>query len=269
VRFLDWKVSRINKLISAKKKQIVLLQEQREVVVQTVFDNISAKTLPCRHLATFQNGISESGSYFVDGNHPFVNYSDVYKNDVLPSFVCGTAKSNEKQQTVYSVQEGDVFFTRTSETLDEVGLTSICFETLEKAVFSGFLIRMRPKQGILDKNYSRYYFRSKKVRDYFTKEMNSVIRASLGQNVLKNLPVVLPALSEQRAIANRLGNKINTFDKLTFAIAKEISLLLEYRTRLISDVVTGKIDVRGVAIPEYETVEEAAVGEELTETEEV
>jgi type I restriction enzyme S subunit len=255
VRFLDWKVSRINKLINAKKKQIALLKEQHEAVIQNVFNNISAKIVPCRHLAIFQNGISESGSFFVDGKYPFVNYSDVYKNDVLPHALKGTVKSNKKQQSVYSVLEGDVFFTRTSETLDEVGLTSICFETLEKAVFSGFLIRMRPKQGVLDKNYSRYYFRSKNVRDYFTQEMNSVIRASLGQNLLKNLPVILPSLSEQKVIAERLNCYTSKFDKLMIFIEKEMALLQEYRTRLISDVVTGKMDVRNIVVPEYEVAE--------------
>jgi type I restriction enzyme S subunit len=52
---------------------------------------------------------------------------------------------------------------------------------------------------------------------------------------------------------------------MTAAIEREISLLHEYRTRLISDVVTGKLDVRGVAVPEYEAVEEV-VQEELAQT---
>jgi type I restriction enzyme S subunit len=215
VRFLDWKVSQIDKLINAKKRQIALLNEMKQVIIQDTFDSLSTRAVPCRHLAMFQNGISESGDFFIDGEYPFVNYSDVYKNDILPRFLEGTAKSNPKQQAVYSVLEGDIFFTRTSETLDEVGLTSVCFETIEKAVFSGFLIRMRPKQGVLEKNYSKYYFRSKNVRDYFTREMNSVIRASLGQNLLKNLPVILPALSEQKAIAERLDHDTRAFDKLT------------------------------------------------------
>jgi type I restriction enzyme S subunit len=176
--------------------------------------------------------------------------------------VKGAAKSNAKQQAVYSVLEGDIFFTRTSETLDEVGLTSVCFETIENAVFSGFLIRMRPKHGMLDKNYSRYFFRSKNVRDYFTQEMNSVIRASLGQNLLKNLPVILPALSEQKAIAERLDNKTDNFDKLMTAIEREIILLEEYRTCLISDVVTGKIDVRDVIVPKYEVTKKVSVYED-------
>jgi type I restriction enzyme S subunit len=113
---------------------------------------------------------------------------------------------------------------------------------------------MRPKQGVLDKNYSRYYFRSKNVRDYFTQEMNSVIRASLGQNLLKNLPVILPPLSEQEVIAKRLNCYTSKFEKLMIFIEKEIILLQEYRTRLISDVVTGKMDVRNIVVPEYETI---------------
>jgi type I restriction enzyme S subunit len=264
VRFLDWKVAQINKLISAKKKQLELLQEQQHVVIQSVFDGISAESVPCRHLAIFQNGISESGNFFIDGDYPFVNYGDVYKNGVLPIVVQGTAKSNTKQKVTYSILEGDIIFTRTSETIDEVGLTSVCYKTIDNAVFSGFLIRMRPKQGVLDKRYSRYYFRSKRVRDYFTKEMNSVTRASLGQNLLKNLPVLLPELSEQQIIAEKLDIKTNAFDKLTNTIKKEIFLFQEYRTRLISDTVTGKIDVHGIEIPEFdETID--IIEEHITE----
>jgi type I restriction enzyme S subunit len=118
---------------------------------------------------------------------------------------------------------------------------------------------MRPKQGVLDKNYSRYYFRSKNVRDYFTQEMNSVIRASLGQNLLKNIPVILPPLSEQEVIAKRLNCYTSKFDKLMISIEKEILLLQEYRTRLISDVVTGKMDARNIVVPEYEKIKDVSL----------
>jgi type I restriction enzyme S subunit len=136
-----------------------------------------------------------------------------------------------------------------------VGITSVCQTTIDNAVFSGFLIRMRPKPDVLNIGYSKYFFRSKHVRDYFTKEMNSVIRASLGQNLLKNLPVLLPSLIEQERIAALLDSKCETVESLIAATNSEITLLHEYRTCLISDVITGKLDVRDILITEYETVE--------------
>ena len=167
----------------------------------------------CRYLGTFQNGINESGVFFTAGT-PFVNYSDVYKNEILPHIINGKAKSNPKQQETYSVENGDIFFTRTSETIDEVGLTSVCNETIPQAVFSGFLIRFRPKIGIFDNMYAKYFFRSKRVRDYFTQEMNLVTRVSLGQTLIKNLPILLPDLEVQREVSRQLDERCTIIEKL-------------------------------------------------------
>jgi|GEM_PF-185311 len=253
VRFLDWKVSQVNKLINAKKKQIGLLQEFRQAIIEDVLSEISAPNILCRHLGFLQNGISESGDFFTQGT-PFVNYGDVYKNPMLPTSVIGKAKANPKQQETYSVKKGDIFFTRTSETIDEVGLTSVCGETIPEAAFSGFVIRFRPKPNLLNNHYAKYFFRSKRVRDYFTQEMNLVTRVSLGQTLLKNLPVLLPKMDAQCAISQALNKKCNCVDSTMDRLSNEITLLGEYRTRLISDVVTGKMDVRNVVVPKYESV---------------
>ena len=253
VRYLDWKASQINKLINAKRRQIELLGEQRQVVIENEFASISAKYMSCRYLGLLQNGISEAGDFFTAGT-PFVNYGDVYKNDMLPATVTGVAKANEKQQKTYSVKKGDIFFTRTSETIDEVGFTAVCDETIPQAVFSGFVIRFRPNKDTFHNLYAKYYFRSKRVRDYFTQEMNLVTRVSLGQTLLKNLPILLPDFETQRTIAQRIDKKCKIIDKLVDKLNDEITLLGEYRTRLISDVVTGKLDVRGVTVPDYATV---------------
>jgi len=267
VNYLDWKVSRINKLINAKRWQIALLQEQRQSVIEKVLSDIVAPNLLCRYIGTLQNGISESGDFFTSGT-PFVGYSDVYKNDVLPPIVNGTANATEKQQETYSVKKGDILFTRTSETIDEVGLTSVCNETIPQAVFSGFVIRLRPKSELLHNTYAKYFFRSKRVRDYFTQEMNLVTRVSLGQTLLKNLPVLLPDMETQWIVADKLKKQCRAIDTLATKLNEGIVLLSEYRISLISDVVTGKLDVRGLVVPEYEKVEDTAGDGEIEDMEE-
>ena len=57
---------------------------------------------------------------------------------------------------------------------------------------------------------------------------------------------------EQIEIAQHIEAEVEKIDRAIPIIQKEINLLREYRTRLISDIVTGQIDVRGIAIPEYE-----------------
>lgn len=74
-----------------------------------------------------------------------------------------------------------------------------------------------------------------------------------------DLPLI--PLEEQKAIAEYITAEVAKIDNALPVFQKEIELLREYRTRLISDVVTGQIDVRDVVIPEYtpeEDVESSA-----------
>jgi type I restriction enzyme S subunit len=162
----------------------------------------------------------------------------------LPFEVRGLARSTESDKEYYSVLEGDVFFTRTSETIEEIGLASTCLQTIENAVFAGFLIRFRPIPHVIDKNFSKYYFRSHIPRIFFIKEMNLVTRASLSQELLKSLPVLLPSLNEQKQIGAFLDRKIEEFDTLIVNISNAVLKLKEYRQSIISEAVTGKIDLR-------------------------
>jgi type I restriction enzyme S subunit len=199
-----------------------------------------------RYLGKCQNGINIDGDAFGSG-YPFISYGDVYKNKALPSKVKGLVQSTAKDREVYSVESGDVLFTRTSETIDEIGFTSVCHNDMDNAVFAGFLIRFRPKENAINPLYSEYYFQNEKLRSFFVKEMNLVTRASLSQELLKRMPVTIPPVEEQKEIAEYISNK----DKLISTLANEaknsIDLLKEHRTALISAAVTGKIDVREVA----------------------
>ena len=199
-----------------------------------------------RYLGELQNGISKSAQYFGKG-FPFVSYSDVYKNEEIPNEVNGKLESTTSERELYSVKEGDVFFTRTSETIEEIGFASTCFSSIEDSTFAGFLIRFRPNEKMLYKGFSKYYFRSNIHRRFFVKEMNIVTRASLSQELLKQLPVLIPPINEQKKIYNFLNRKISDIDKLIIDIGVQINNLNEYKKSLISEIVTGKIDVRNEA----------------------
>lgn len=276
VRFLDWKVSTINKLISIKRKQARMLEEQEKQIISNAvlhgLHNLPQKDSGNRWIGcipldwdiiklgkfcSFQNGISESGSFFTSGT-PFISYGDVYRHLELPKTVNGVARSNKQQQETFSVREGDIFFTRTSENIEEIGMATICKYTIEKAVFSGFVIRCRPRKSIVDIDFMKYYLQIPAIRNHFSSMMNIVIRASLGQNLLKQMPVVIPPIDEQKEIAAFLDVQHSKFVALMDTIKKEIDALVELKNRLIADAVTGKIDVRGIEIPEYEFVEEEA-----------
>ena len=194
-------------------------------------------------LGGLQNGISQSGDYFgEDFLYPFVSYPDVYKNMEIP-YPSGRANSTIEDRTRYSVREGDVLFTRTSETIEEIGFAATCINTITNAVFSGFLIRFRPNSERLYKGYSKYYFRSNIHRAYFVKEMNLVTRASLSQDLLKNLFVLIPFIAEQQSIASYLDTKCAEIDDLIAIKQSKIEELKEYKKSVIYEYVTGKKEV--------------------------
>ena len=195
-----------------------------------------------RNVGDTQNGISKSSEFFGKG-FPFVSYSDVYKNYSLPFAVSGLVESTPEEQARYSVKEGDIFFTRTSETIEEVGFSCVCEKDIPNATFAGFLIRVRPFSDKLYTPYAKYYFRSSHLRFYLVKEMNLVTRASLGQSLLKSMPVLLPPLEEQKEVADYLDAKCAEIDGL---IAKKEQLVKElesYKKSLIYEVITGKREV--------------------------
>ena len=273
VRFLDWKVSEINRLIRIKKDQINGYREyEKKVINDKVLYGLQEaplresgnywvgkiptnwKIIKLGKFCSFQNGISESGNFFTSGT-PFVGYSDVYRHLEIPKYVKGVAKANEQQQEIFSVRKGDIFFTRTSESIEEIGMAAVCKHTIKDAVFSGFLIRCRPRMPLINEDYMKYYLQIPAVRNHFSSMMNIVIRASLGQNLLKQMPVVVPPLKEQKEIAEFLDAMHERFLRLITTNEEEISMLEVLRSTLISDVVTGKIDVRNIPVPAYEHVD--------------
>lgn len=196
-----------------------------------------------RYIGNCQNGISKGAEAFGSG-YPFISYSNVYRNFVLPKIATEFIETTKEERELYSVQVGDVFFTRTSETIEEIGFSSVCEKTIPNATFAGFLIRFRPynTKEIIPK-YSKYYFRANIHRAFFVKEMNLVTRASLGQGLLKRLPVILPNIQEQEEIADYLDIKCAEIDKLIEKKEQLISELETYKKSLIYEYVTGKKEV--------------------------
>lgn len=261
-KYLDKKTSQIETLISKKEELIETLKASRtklisETVTKGLDKNVPMKDsgvewigdIPShynvkklRYLGNLQNGISKGSEEFGFG-YPFVSYGDVYKNINISNEVEGLVNSSKEDRRIYSVIEGDVFFTRTSETIEEIGFASTCLKTIQNATFAGFLIRFRPNTNELYKGYSKYYFRSNIHRKFFVKEMNLVTRASLGQNLLKNLPVVIPSYEEQIEISNYLDKQVTIIDNSITKIQEQIEILKRAKQKLITEVVTGKIDV--------------------------
>lgn len=264
VEILDDKIDKIDALIANENKQIERLEQYKKAIITKAVSkgldsNVRMKDsgiqwigkIPChwelqrvKNIGNTQNGISKSGDSFGKG-YPFVAYGDVYKNYSLPEHVDGLIDSTMEERRNYSVIAGDIFFTRTSETIEEVGFSSVCEKTINDAVFAGFLIRLRPyqKDSLILTNFAKYYFRSELLRRYIVKEMNLVTRASLGQDLLKAMNVVLPSKNEQQQIADYLDEKCEKINRIIEIKKSKIEKLQDYKKSLIYEYVTGKKEV--------------------------
>lgn len=167
------------------------------------------------------NGLSKGGKFFGSG-YPFLSFSIIFNNWFIPNELSNLVQSTDKEQESYSIKEGDVFITRTSETADELGMSCVALKDYPKATYNGFCKRMRQYNHDIEVNpkYIGYYLRNPNFRLHFQAFSGSMsTRASLTNEALLGLTVKLPPLPTQQKIADilsslddkiELNNKINT-----------------------------------------------------------
>lgn len=170
-------------------------------------------------LYKMSSGISTKPSQAGHG-HPFLSFKDVFKNYFLPEELESLMNTSIKEQEIYSIKEGDIFLTRTSETLDELGMSSVAINDYDFTTFSGFLKRLRPKDK--DKVYHKYmafYLRSTLFRVAMNNNAIMTLRASFNEQIFSYLDIVLPSFENQKRIGDflfylhqktELNKKINT-----------------------------------------------------------
>ncbi|MFM7407223.1 MAG: restriction endonuclease subunit S, partial [Cuspidothrix sp.] len=117
-----------------------------------------------------------------------------------------------------------------------------------KAAYAGYLIRGR----VSGQNNSDFIYKFLQSKFYWDWVNSTFIQATI-QNIsaekYANLSISIPPLQEQQKIANYLDQKTAQIEEQKTKIKKAIDLLKEYRTALITNTVTGKIDVRKIPIP--------------------
>ena len=107
--------------------------------------------------------------------------------------------------------------------------------------------------------YFHYAIRSKVYVNFFAQASDGIRvgQWDLQMDKMKEIPFIVPPADEQIAIVEHIKNSISQFETVIAKLTAEVDILEEYKNRLISDVVTGKINVRNVEIPDYEYIEEA------------
>ncbi|KZL21209.1 EcoKI restriction-modification system protein HsdS [Pseudovibrio axinellae] len=191
----------------------------------------------------FKNGLNKAKKYFGYGT-PIINYMDVFGQEgIRKEHVVGCVDVSREEIKNYSAKKGDVFFTRTSETVEEIGLSSVLLDDISSAVFSGFILRGRDKSDSskIHLNFKKYCFGSEVVRAQIKSSSSYTTRALTNGTLLAKVLFPLPSLeNEQIAIASVLTTMEGEIHSLENRLAKTKALkqgmmqeLLTGRTRLI------------------------------------
>lgn len=246
----------VDEVIEATQRQIDKLQDLKKATMNelltkgighTEFKDSELGRIPkswdvktLGEILDLKNGVNTDKDAFGSGS-PFITYMDVHSgNDldetVLRKFVKLSAKENE----AFSVKFGDVFFTRTSETPEEIGLSNTYLGRDVGAVFNGFCIRGRPKNKLLSAKLSKYLFRSEYIRTQMKLLCKYTTRAGISGESLNRCLIALPPMNEQ-VISE---NTIISFDKDLRLKEIKLAQTQSLKKSLMQDLLTGKVRVK-------------------------
>jgi len=190
---------------------------------------------------------------------PLVNYLDVFKNTHLDSlFPYSLTSVTPSKLEKFSLRRGDILFTPSSETYDEIGYSAVITEDFE-AVHSYHTVRLRPSGDFpLDIRFSGYFLNAEYVLNQFSKLASGATRKTLKLSDFSNTEVLIPdSLIEQRNIAKILDSAMNRIANLSRLINK----LEMMREGMLEDLLTlGVRDDGSLRDPEIDEFQETEIG---------
>lgn len=274
VRYLDWQVSKINRLIAAKRKEIALLHEQHkrrisEAVLHGNDDGCCQKdsgvewigmipehwsVIRCKYVFT------ERDERSIAGEEEHLSMSQKY--GLVPD-----SKLDERRMLSESYVGGKVCYK------NDLVLNRL------KAHLGVFALS--PQKGVISPDYTVLIPNAERIlptygeavlkNDLCRRELRIRVRGiiegfwRLYTDDFNTIVIPFPPLKEQEQIMKHLSALNNKFTALKQRLEQEINILHELRTRLISDVVTGQVDVRGIKVPDDEYINNEITEEEFEE----
>ncbi|REC41043.1 restriction endonuclease subunit S [Candidatus Chryseobacterium massiliae] len=259
--FLDDKTAKIDQTIAIKEKEIELLKERRQILIQKAVTKGLDDTVTLK-----DSGVDWIGDIpehwevrklvslcrFVRGNSPFgkdellnageyiaLQYGKTYKvNEVNEGY--SFYVNNEFYKNSQVVNYGDVILVSTSETIEDLGHT-VYYRRNEIGLLGGEQIMLKPNQEQVDSHF--LYFSAKVFSKELQKFATGIKVFRFNINDLKTIFNAVPPISEQKEIANFIEINSNKIAKAILLKQQEIEKLKEYKTVLIDNVVTGKVRV--------------------------
>jgi type I restriction enzyme S subunit len=262
VNYLEYKQEKIERFISKKKQLISVLTEQKSAIInQAVTKGINPNSqlkpsgikwlgdipehweaIKLTGICGFVRGNSsfKKDELLSDGNYVALQYGKTYKVDeVDEKFKFYVNDEFYKDSQV--VNFGDVIIVSTSETIEDLG-HSVFYNRSDLGLLGGEQMLLKPNNIIVDEKY--LYYSSKVFTKGLRKYATGVKVYRFNKNDLKTIYTSVPPIQEQKEIVNFIEAELDKINKTISTIEKEIDLVEEYKTALIAEAVTGKIDVR-------------------------
>ncbi len=261
--YLDRKTTQIDDLIAKKERMIELLKEERVAIInQAVTKGIDPK------VEMKNSGIGWLGNVpkhwkicaikwiteipITDGPHetpelfeegiPFIS-AEAIKNDQIDfskkwGFI--SIEENKRFSMKYKPRRGDIYMVKSGATTGNIAVV----ETDEEFNIWSPLAVIRPTKKVISSRYVFYFMKSRSFFSSVEIAWSFGTQQNIGMGVIGNLFIAIPNVVEQDKIVEYLSRKVKQINEQIIRAEQSIELLKEYRTALISEVVTGKIDVR-------------------------
>jgi type I restriction enzyme S subunit len=279
-RFLDWANGRLERAIRAKRKVIALLNEQKQAIIHRAVTrgldaNVPLKssgmpwlgdipqhweTMRLKFIATkIVDCLHATPIYSEDGEYPAIRTADVQPGRLLLESARSVDADHYQQWTArLTPLEGDILYTREGE---RFGIAALVPPNVRLCISQRMMaFRLHPAVN------SAYFMWQINCRHVYAQAAADLIGAAAPHvNVerIKNFWLVHPPKEEQDSIVAAINSAFAGMQEVISRAQREISLLREYRARLIGDVVTGKLDVRAAAAQLPDEVEEPEPLDEL------
>jgi len=285
MRFLDYVDRRIRRYIRAKQKLIKLLEEQKQAIIHRAVTrglnpDVRLKdsgvewlgdvpkhweAVPLRYLGTkFGSGITPRGgaTVYQDTGVPLLRSQNVHFSGLRLEGVARISPELHESLSATHVHPGDVLLNITGASLGRVCTAPHDFS---QGNVNQHVCIIRTKQAKLAPEFLSAFLSTPGMQREIQVEQTGAAREGLTLNAIRSFMILLPPLSEQSAIIQNLNEATASIDSAIIRANREIKLLNEYRTRLIADVVTGKLDVREAAASLPDESQESAQPDHLQE----
>ena len=206
-------LNHLDNLIAANQRKLDLLKEQKKGYLQKLFPKNGAKVPELRFAGfadaweqrklgkmgyTFTGLSGKTKEDFGHGNAKFVTYMNVFSSPVSNSEMVENVEVDSKQ---HQVEYGDVFFTTSSETPQEVGMSSVWLETAENIYLNSFCFGYHPMVEF-DPYYLAFMLRSPVIRKKFMLLAQGISRYNISKNKVMEMLVPVPEIVEQQKIGS-------------------------------------------------------------------